>query len=106
MSFRIRYHPLARSDLHRIANYVAEFAGAETGAAKVQEIVDQIDTFANRPYRGSIRDEIAPGLRLYPASKKGSVLFKVNAETQTVLILAITYAGQDWTRIVRERNAP
>ena len=106
MTFQIRYHPLAKSDLKRIARYVSDYAGTEIGASKAGEIAEAIDTLAERPYRGTRRDELAPGLRLLPASKKGNVIFSIDETSRTVTIIAITYAGQDWTRIVQEREAP
>lgn len=49
-------------------------------------------------HRGSLRNEIALGLRDIPATGKGVVSFMMNGEHQAVRIKAIGYAGSDWTR--------
>ncbi len=51
--------------------------------------------------KGSLRDEIAPGLRVIPAGRKGVVVFKGDDGARDVLIYAVTYGGADW--ITRSR---
>ena len=56
------------------------------------------------PHIGSIRDEIASGLRAIPAADKGVVCFVVDDDNHVVCIIAIGYAGSDWTRAVKSRT--
>ena len=56
------------------------------------------------PYKGSIRDEIAPGLRAIPAGRKAVMAFTVDDETREVFIHVVSYAGADWIARSRARR--
>ena len=53
-------------------------------------------TLKATPHRGSLRDEIAPGLRAIPAGRKAVIAFAVDDDVAEVLIYAVTYGGADW----------
>lgn len=53
---------------------------------------------------GTLRHDIRSNLRAIPAAGKGVICFTVDDERRTVLIIAITYAGADWSSRVAERN--
>jgi toxin ParE1/3/4 len=72
--FRIRCHRLVARDL------------------------DAIATLTTTPHKGSVPNEIAPGIRVIPAGRKAVVAFLVDDEAAEVLICAVTYGGADWIR--------
>jgi plasmid stabilization system protein ParE len=94
--YRIRFHPLVARDLDAIAQWIIDYAGPEVAARKLTEIEAAIATLKTTPHKGSLRDDIAPGLRAIPAGKKAVVAFTVDDEAGEVLIYAITYGGADW----------
>lgn len=96
MSYRIRFHPLVARDLDAIALWILDYAGPEVAARKLVEIEAAIATLKETPHKGSLRDEIAPGLRAIPAGRKAVVAFTVDDDTAEVLIYAVTYGGADW----------
>ena len=103
MSFRIRQHPLVESDLDRIAAWVASFAGDPAAERRL----DEFDRFRRRlaevPHKGSIRDDIAPGVRAIPAGANLVVAFVVDDVACEVLILVVSHGGSDWMGRARER---
>ena len=63
-----------------------------------------IATLKTTPHKGSLRDEIAPGIRAIPAGRKAVVAFLVDDEAAEVLIYAVTYGGADWSRRTGARS--
>ena len=96
MIYRIRFHPLVARDLDAIAHWIIDYAGHEAAARKLAEIEAAIATLRITPHKGSLRDEIAPGLRAIPAGRKAVIAFVVDDDAGEVLIYAVTYGGADW----------
>ena len=96
MIYRIRFHPLVARDLNSIAQWIIDYAGPEAAARKLAEIEAAIAKLKTTPHKGSLRDEIAPGLRAIPAGRKAVIAFVVDDDEGEVLIYAITYGGADW----------
>ena len=95
MNYRIRYHPLVARDLDAIAQWILDYAGPEVAARKLVEIEAAIATLKETPHKGSLRDEIAPGLRAIPAGRKAAIAFTVDDDAAEILIYAVTYGGAD-----------
>lgn len=96
MNYRIRFHPFVARDLDAIARWILEYAGQEIAARKLTEIEAAIATLKATPHKGSLRDEIAPGLRAIPAGRKAVIAFVVDDDAVEVLIYAVTYGGAEW----------
>lgn len=104
MIYRIRFHPLVARDLDAIAQWIIDYAGPEVAACKLAEIEAAITTLKTTPHKGSLRDEIAPGIRAIPAARKAVVAFVVDDDAREVLIYAVTYGGADWIRRTGARS--
>ena len=96
MIYRIRLHPLVARDLNAIAHWIIDYAGPAAAARKLAEIEAAIATLRITPHKGSLRDEIAPGLRACPAGRKAVIAFVVDDDAGEVLTYAVTYGGADW----------
>ena len=96
MIYRIRFHPLVARDIDAIAHWIIDYAGPEVAARKLAEIEAVIATLRVTPHKGSVRDEIAAGLRAIPAGRKAVIAFVVDDDAREVLIYAVTYGGADW----------
>jgi plasmid stabilization system protein ParE len=103
--YAIDRHPLVRNDLFEIARFIGEYSGYSLADKKVDEIERSIAGLEELPHIGTVRSDILPGLRAIPSAEKAVVCFTVNDETHTVKIICITYAGQDWQTIARQREA-
>lgn len=104
MTWRIRFHPLVARDLDAIARWILDHAGPEIAARKLAEIEAAIATLRDTPHKGSLRDEIAPGLRAIPAGRKAVIAFVVDDDASEVLIYAVTYGGADWVLRTTQRR--
>jgi toxin ParE1/3/4 len=96
MSYRIRFHPAVADDLASIVELIADYAGQEAAERRLSEIEAVISSLADNPLKGSVRSEIAPGLRAIPAGRKAVIAFTVNEAEREVLVHVISYAGSDW----------
>ncbi len=96
MNYRIRFHLLVARDLDAIAHWILDYAGPDAAASKLAEIEAANATLKVKPHKGSIRDEIAPGLRAIPAGRKAVIAFVVDDAQREVLIYAVSYGGADW----------
>jgi plasmid stabilization system protein ParE len=104
VSYRIRFHPLVERDLDTIAHWIIDHAGVEVAHRKLTEIEQTITDLAHLPHRGSIRDDIVPGLRAIPAARKAVIAFSVDDAAGEILIQAVTYGGADWVGRTRSRT--
>ena len=104
MTYRIRFHPLVARDLDAIARWILDYAGPDIAARKLAEIEAAIATLKATPHKGSLRGEIAPGLRAIPAGRKAVIAFVVDDEAAEVLIYAVTYGGADWAMRTTQRR--
>lgn len=104
MTYRIRFHPLVARDLDAIVRWILGYAGPDIAGWKLAEIEEAIATLRDTPHKGSIRDEIAPGLRAIPAGRKAVIAFVVDDEAAEVLIFAVTYGGANWVSRSKARG--
>ena len=104
MSYGIRFHPLVARDLDAIARWILEYADAETAERKLAEIEQTFASLVRTPHKGSIRNEVAPGLRAIPAGRKAVIAFTVDDEAGEILVHAVTYGGADWMARTRSRH--
>jgi len=96
VSYRLRFHPAVADDLDAIARWLIDYAGPDAAARKLDEIEATLTRLAGLPHTGSVRDDIAPGLRAIPAGRKAVIAFTVDDAASEVFIHAVTYAGADW----------
>jgi plasmid stabilization system protein ParE len=96
VNYRVRFHPLVARDLEAIARWILDYTGPDAAARKLGEIEAAIATLKVSPHKGSLRDEVALGLRAIPAGRKAVIAFVVDDDQREVLIYAVTYGGADW----------
>ena len=69
----------------------------EKAARRVQGIRAVAEGIANAPYRGTLRDDIAPGLRFVTVDRT-VFWFDLDEERQAVRVLPVFFGGQDHIR--------
>ncbi|SIT86544.1 type II toxin-antitoxin system RelE/ParE family toxin [Pontibaca methylaminivorans] len=104
MNYRIRLHPAVARDLDAIARWIGDYAGPQQARTRLDEIERVIAGLGELPHRGSLRDEIAPGLRAIPAGRRTVVAFSVDDAAREVFVHAISHAGRDWIASSRARR--
>ena len=101
--YRIRFHPQVSRDLEAITHWIIEYAGSHVADRKLAEIERTNMGLAQVPHKGSVHDDIAPGLRAIPAGRRAVIAFTVDDAAEEVLIHAVTYSGGDWEGRSRAR---
>lgn len=104
MRYRVRFHPAVSDDLRGIARSMLPHAGPEITTRIILELRDAARALQDTPLRGSLRDEILPGLRAIPAARRGVVVFTVDDATREVFVHIIAYGGSDWMSRVPGRQ--
>ena len=69
----------------------------EKAARRVQGIRAAAEGIAKAPYRGTLRDDIAPGLRVVTIDR-AVFWFDLDEDRQAVRVLAVFFGGQDHIR--------
>lgn len=93
MSHRVIFGPRAAEDLEDLMTYLAPRMGVEAALEYVHKIESYCLGFANFPKRGTLREDIRPGLRLVGYRYKATIAFSV--EEDIVMIMRIFHRGRN-----------
>jgi toxin ParE1/3/4 len=104
MRYHISRHPLVESDFERVQDFIAPVASMHIARRIVREIKDRIGGLRDYPNIGTVQSDIRPGLRALLSGDKAMICFTVDDIGRSVRILCVTYAGQDWQTIARDRR--
>ncbi|MGE0151352.1 MAG: type II toxin-antitoxin system RelE/ParE family toxin [Reyranellaceae bacterium] len=106
MRFAIEFSADAERDFdlifdHLFESYVAFGEGTEEAldhaARRIMDIRQAADRLASFPLRGTLRDDILPGIR-FLAIARAIYWFDVDQTARRVRILAVFFGGQDHVR--------
>jgi plasmid stabilization system protein ParE len=98
----VRFAPHAEDDLAGLFDYIAAAASPEIAGRYVDELIAYCETIATFPDRGTLRDDIRPGLRT--TAFRGRVVIAYATIDDAVVILAIYYGGRDYETLLTEPN--
>lgn len=93
--YRVRYRPQAEADLDAIHDWLLRVTSSPRADAYIDRIVDHCDSFGDMPHRGTLRDDLAPGLRTTPWRKRLTIGFRVFDATREVAVVFIAWRGRD-----------
>ena len=96
-TYKIILHERAEAELRQLYHDLASIdkAGPVVAWNYVSGIRQAIMELATFPKRGTVRDSLAPGLRIIGYRRSVSIAFVV--EDAHVLVLGVFYGGQDIT---------
>ena len=106
MPYKITYAADAERDFELIIDFLVEsyisFGDSREDAIthaldRVTAITDDIEMLCEAPYRGTLHDDILPGLR-HLTLGKAVIWFDIVEDCLEVRILAIFFGGQDHIR--------
>ncbi|MBU6407784.1 MAG: type II toxin-antitoxin system RelE/ParE family toxin [Alphaproteobacteria bacterium] len=97
------FSPQAADDLAAIRDHLSQVAGPDFANAFVRRIIDHCEGFAQTPHRGSLRDEVRPGLRIVGWRRAITICFAVDDAARRVDIAGVFYRGRDVVGAMRER---
>jgi toxin ParE1/3/4 len=101
---RVFYHRQAQADLREIRNWIGFRVSPLFAREYLRRIRLRLDTLETASERGSLRDDIRPGLRVIGLMPSISVVFVVRDER--VIILRVTYGGQNWSEALPDVDPP
>jgi toxin ParE1/3/4 len=90
---RVVFTPAAERQLQTLYDYVVLHSSESVADAYIGRIEQYCSRLADFPQRGTMRDEILPGLRTVGFERRTTVAFMVTGDK--VLIEGIFYGGQD-----------
>jgi len=93
MTTRVVFAPEARQQLLSIQEYISAAANADVALAFTNSIVDYCESFVTFPHRGTLRNDIRPGLRTIGFRRRATIAFTV--DSATITILGVFYGGRD-----------
>ena len=88
----------ARQDLFGIYEWIANAGSPQNGLAYVERIESFCNKFDLASERGTLRDDVRPGLRVVGFERSANIAFMV--EDERVVILRVFYGGQNWEKAI------
>lgn len=77
MIYRLHLLPEAEDDIVHLYRYIAYYSSPRTAQQYIRRIRLFLDGLSHFPKRGTVRDEIEPGLRIVGFERRASIAFKV-----------------------------
>ncbi|SEH40871.1 type II toxin-antitoxin system RelE/ParE family toxin [Tardiphaga sp. OK245] len=99
MALRVFFRPQAEADLIGLYDYIAEAAGTKIAGGYIDRIEAACMALATFPKRGTLRNDILPGLRTIGFERRATIAFR--ALKTRVEIVTIAYGGRDFERELR-----
>lgn len=100
-TYRVEERPEVVADYFAIAEHIIKWtddpAGARRRVARIRAFVRGLK---DTPYRGTMRDDLRPGLRIVPFEKRAAIAFEIDDESRTVTVLRVFYGGQDYEAVL------
>jgi plasmid stabilization system protein ParE len=102
LTYAVVFTPEAEAQLVSLYRDIAVAASPEIAARYTDGIVTSCENLRNFPLRGTVRDDIRPGLRITNYRKRTIIAFEVDAGR--VSIIGIFYGGQNYETALRGRD--
>lgn len=100
MNYRVVFSPEAEEQLAALYRYIATAASPAIAARYTEAIVSYCESLQTFPHRGTIRDDVRPGLRISNYRKRTVIAFAVDAEQ--VSIIGVFHGGQNYEAILQD----
>lgn len=100
MSYQVIFSPEAMEQLAALYRYIAEEASPNIAARYTESIVSYCENLSTFPHRGTMRDDVRPGLRITHYKKRAVIAFDV--EAGQVSIIGVFYGGQNYEATLQD----
>lgn len=100
MMHQVVYAPEAEAQLLTLFFHIAAASSADIAARYTDAIVEQCEGLKTFPLRGTQRDDIRPGLRVFGFRRRVSIAFEVKDDVVT--ILGVFYGGRSFESVLQE----
>ena len=102
MSYRVVFAPEAEQQLAVLYGYIADAASPDIAARYTEAIVSYCEGLHTFPIRGTMREDVRPGLRITSYKKRTVIAFEVDMQAEQVSILGLFYGGQDYEAYLQD----
>jgi toxin ParE1/3/4 len=92
MPYEVAFSAEAELQLQELEAYLAERFYPENAERYIVRLADACRTLALAPFQGTLRDDLAPGIRTTGFERRVTIYFKVVKEQ--IVILGILYGGR------------
>jgi plasmid stabilization system protein ParE len=106
MKYRVIFSPEAGEQLAALYNHIADAATPGTAERYTKAVVNYCESMTTFPIRGTMRDDVRPGLRITNYKKHMVIAFAVDTDAGQVSILGLFYGGQDYETILQDDWIP
>jgi len=100
MMYHVVYTPEAEAQLVALYFYIAAAASPEIATEYTSHLVSLCEGLSTFPNRGTVRDDVRPGLRTFGYKKRVTIAFDVTENRVT--IHGIFYGGQNFEDTFRD----
>jgi toxin ParE1/3/4 len=102
VTLKVYFRPQAEDDLFALYEYIASKAGGTVAGHYLDRIEAACMALASFPQRGTLRDDIVPGLRTFGFERRATIGFRV-LKTR-VEIVTIAYGGRNFETVLHEAD--
>ncbi len=96
--YKVLFSPESEEQLAQLYRYIAVAGSPDTALSYTRAIVQECESLATFPERGTPRDDIRAGLRV--THHRGRVVVAYTIFDDAVHILGIFYGGQDYESLI------
>ena len=100
MGYEVALTPDAEDQLNEIEEFIAYEASPAIAARYVEAILGRCESLAEFPRRGTLRDDLRPGIRTLSFRRRVTIAYVV--EEVRVVVVGIFYAGRDMARLTSD----
>lgn len=100
MSYAVVFSPEVEEQLAELYRYIAAAASPDVAVRYTEAIVTYCESLRTFPLRGTMRDDVRPGLRITNYRKRVVIAFDVAGDL--VSIIGVFYGGQDYETILHD----
>lgn len=96
MSYLVIFSPEAEDQLVALYNYIADAASPDIAKHYTDGIIAYCEGLHAFPLRGTLREDVRPGLRITSYKKRTVIAFEVEENMELVSIIGLFYGGQNY----------
>lgn len=95
-SYQVVFAPEAEEQLAKLYRYIADEASPQIAKGYIDAIIGYCAGMKSFPYRGTLRNDVRPGLRITNYRGNAIIAFFVDDATMMVTIIGVFYGGQNY----------
>jgi toxin ParE1/3/4 len=100
-SYTVEFSLKAVGQIEALYEYIAAEASPLVAKRYTEAIVDYCEGMQTFPHRGTVRDDVRPGLRVTNYKGSAVIAFAVDDAATVVSIVGVYYGGQDYESVLQ-----